>query len=368
MPLSAKTDEDKEIITVKKGEVINRDFFAWGDSVEISGTINGDLYAFGSQIFIDGEVNGDVIATAGTINISGVIREDARLIAGQIMVSGKIGRSLTLMCGNLEILSPAEISRNLIALSGNMDISGKINGESRLHTSNLRFSGQSGMNLYAHTGSMRITSTSQIDGKLEYWSDQKGVIDPEAEITQGVMHHPSFIYSLKKHPILKWIKIGSKLAALLMNFFYSLILGIVFMRYFPQKLNRSLLALSEKPWQSLLTGLMLLIFLPLISLLLLMTILGVPFAIGLITINVIGFYTAKVFSIVWVSKKMFGRLKYEKYQKYYYIISLMLYFLITQIAYLGGFLTLLSMLFGLGAIVIAKAYPRMEEETKKPIY
>src|SRR3990170_1896724 len=60
-----------ENVSLGADEVINSDFFAGGNRVEISGTVNGDVYASGGQIIIDGVVNGDLLVAGGTINISG---------------------------------------------------------------------------------------------------------------------------------------------------------------------------------------------------------------------------------------------------------------------------------------------------------
>ena len=56
---------DWKISSVPAGEVINRDYFAYGESVEISGTVNGDVYAVGGQVLVDGTINGDLLAAAG---------------------------------------------------------------------------------------------------------------------------------------------------------------------------------------------------------------------------------------------------------------------------------------------------------------
>src|SRR5262245_39250872 len=73
-------------VIVPAGQVINRDYFAFGEIVEISGTVNGDVYAAGAHVAVDGTVNGDLLAAGGTVAISGTVARDARVAGGQVTI------------------------------------------------------------------------------------------------------------------------------------------------------------------------------------------------------------------------------------------------------------------------------------------
>ena len=64
--------------------VIDRDYFAAGPLVEISGTVNGDLYAAGGQVFIDGRVNGDILVAGSRVMILGQVAQNVRMAGGQV--------------------------------------------------------------------------------------------------------------------------------------------------------------------------------------------------------------------------------------------------------------------------------------------
>ena len=66
----AKPGKLTKLYILGSDEVINKDVFAVGDRVDVSGTVNGDVYALGSEIFVDGTVNGDLLAAGGTVNIT----------------------------------------------------------------------------------------------------------------------------------------------------------------------------------------------------------------------------------------------------------------------------------------------------------
>jgi hypothetical protein len=87
---------------------------------------------------------------------------------------------------------------------------------------------------------------------------------------------------------------------------------------------------------------------------LLMTILGVPFALTLMAANIIGFYTAKVYSIFWVSNWLFGKIGFKRNCLPGFFCGLIIYFGLTAIPVLGVVVAFAAMLFGLGGGVLAQ--------------
>src|SRR3989344_6092573 len=99
--------EPKKITVLAPDEVVNKDYFAAGEIVEISGTVNGDVYAAGGQVYVDGVVNGDLLVAGGTVTISGEVTQNVRAAGGQITVTGNIGRNTTIAGGNIELTNTA---------------------------------------------------------------------------------------------------------------------------------------------------------------------------------------------------------------------------------------------------------------------
>ncbi|MCP5492553.1 MAG: polymer-forming cytoskeletal protein [Chlamydiales bacterium] len=326
------------------------DYFVRGQTVEISGTVTGDLYVLGGQVFIDGTINGNVLVAGGTVNIEGRVDQNVRSLAGQVVISGSVGRSVTVLSGSLEVQPSAVISKNLIAMSGNVDLAGSVHGNALLGTSSLRLAGGVGGGVTAYVNQMRVTSKANVEGGLEYWSSSDALIDSTAHIIGGVVHHPSFFYSISKGKIIQSLRFGSTILPILMNFLYTLGLGLILMRYFPHSIKRAVGALLQNPVHTALVGIVVLVLLPLLSLLFLMSVLGVPFAITLIAVNVFAFYTAKIFTVLWLEKLIF-RKHFEKHRRLFFTIGLMVYFTLATIPTVGTIISFAIMLMGLGAMV-----------------
>lgn len=362
-PLFSFGDEaavkEEDFLVLPKGSVHLGDYFILEDNVEISGRVEGDLYVLAKQAFIDGHVTGDLLILAGNVEMSGKVDNNVRVLGGQIAISGTVGHNTTAVGGNVQLFSSANLLGNLVAVAGNVDISSSVGGDATVVASNLRLSSAIKDDLEAHVGKLRLTSNASIGGNLDYKSSAAAFIDPGATIGGKVNYHPSVVQDLLSGRWIHGLLLGSKVAAFLMNFLYTFVIGLICIRLFSGNLHRALTALSEQPWKALGYGLMLLILLPLVSLILLMTILGAPFALTLIALNVIGFYTAKVFSIMWVSDAFFKWRRWRTKREIVFLIGLSVYFALTSIPILGFFIAFTAMLFGLGAGVIASARNRI---------
>ena len=351
--LTANESSEPDVIVLPVGCVYNGDYFVCGSSIEISGTVNGDVYAFGEQIIVDGTVNGDVLVCGGSIDISGKVLGNMRALVGQVLINGHIGSNVTVVAGNLQLLSSAQIGGSLVCIAGNSELAGHIGSGATLVASNLRVSAFIEQGLKSYVGQMRITSRAHIGQNVDYRSNTAAWVDSGAFIGGQLIQHPSFVHELIKGTWVQKLLIGSKVLALLMNFVYSLCVGIVLIKFFPKNLSDALFVLGEKPWKSFGSGVVLLILLPLASLILLMTILGIPFALTLIALNLIGLYTAKIYSICFASNWIFGSFLKRSHIPNF-CCGLILYFILTLIPIFGTLLAITSMLFGLGAGILAQ--------------
>lgn len=116
-------------VVIPAGERVSGDLYAAGGTVRIEGTVEGDLVASGGQVEVTGEVGGDLIASAGSIRISGQIGGDARTGAGQLTVSGSVSEDLLVGAGQLTISSTGEIGEDLVFGTGRTSLDGQVTGD-----------------------------------------------------------------------------------------------------------------------------------------------------------------------------------------------------------------------------------------------
>ena len=342
-------------IVISTYEMIDHDYFAYSRYVEISGTVKGDVYLFGGEVIINDTIEGNLFVFSGTVRVNGHINRDAYLFGGEIIISGEIKGNVTALAGRIELAPSAKIGKNAFLLAGHVNLEGLIWGSVHIYASYLHFSGRVNQDMLAHVGAMYVERKAWIGGMLNYWSGEKAFISPEAQVIGEVTYHPSFIFSLLHGKFLKHFKIGSKLVTLMMNFLYTFVIALILMRYFPERITRSTEALRSKPFQVLVAGMTLVILLPLIFLLLLITILGIPFALTLLAVNVIGFYTAKILTILWLTDDLVRRFHIKPRPRLYFFCMLMIYYAVSEIPYIGLVIAFIALLFGLGSLVIGRS-------------
>ncbi len=346
--------EEQNVVVLMSGEVYEGNYFASGRSVEISGTVNGDVYVLAEQVVIDGVVNGDVLICAGSTDISGHVSQNCRVLGGQVLMSGTIGNNVTAVSGNLQLLPSATIKGSLVATAANVELGATIGSDATIIASNVRLSAHIGHNLKGYMGEMRITSRAYIGGCVDYKSSKDVWIEPGAFVGGKVVRHPTLVHKLIEGTWIQKLLFGSKVLAILMNFIYTFVIGAILIKIFPKNLEAALQVLQTRPLKSLGFGLVLLVGLPIACLVLLMTILGVPFALTLLAANIIGLYTAKIYSIFWASNWAFKKVRLKPNRLPVLFCGMVVYFFLTAIPIFGTMLAILAMLFGLGAGVVAQ--------------
>ncbi len=346
--------EDKEptILSLPSQTTHHGDFFAVAKNVEISGKVEGDLYVLGSDVYIDGHVTGDVLVCALHVEISGRVDNNVRVIAGQANISGSVGYNATIVAASAQVSSSSKIGGNLVIAAGSTQLAATVKGDANIAATYLRVSGSIDDRLFAYVGGMHITSRASIGKDLDYRSSEKALIDPGASIGGQILYHPSIFHRFLETKWIQRLLVGSKIMGILMNFVYSFVIGWILWRLFPRNVESALSALQDHPMKCLGSGLIVLILFPLVSFLLLISILGMPFALTLIALNVITFYTAKIFSVIWVTEKLSHGFKIHMGKYKTLAAGLILYFLLTAIPYVGFLVTIGALLFGLGAGVV----------------
>jgi len=328
----------EKIVVVTKDKVINQDYFAAGQTVEIYGVVNGDIYAAGANLIIDGVVNGDVLAAGGTISVSGKVSQNIRVVGGQINLSGDVGRNVSLAGGNINLEKTGVIAGNLTAAAGNVMLSGKIN-----------------QNVQAAVGNLRIAPSAGIGGNLNYISDKQASIDTQALIAGKVTHQtgpkfqPPQVNKEQLMIVLASIFVGFKI----LSIFTSLILGLLIVNLFPKYSGLMTEALNQRPWHSLIIGLVFMVIAPIVLIILAVTIIGLPLAVILFILYFLLMYVARILFMYWLGIKVLGLFGKKVVNGWAVVSGTMIFGIFSWIQPLG-FILSIGGIFALGAAITSK--------------
>jgi cytoskeletal protein CcmA (bactofilin family) len=126
-PLEAKLRSGDQVI-VAANETVRHDLYAVGSAVIIDGTVEGDLVAAGGDVRVTGSVTGDVLAAGGTVALAGPVRGDARVAAGQLTVAGQIAEDLVFAAGQASLTPTGRVGQDLIFSAGQVTLDGAVAG------------------------------------------------------------------------------------------------------------------------------------------------------------------------------------------------------------------------------------------------
>ena len=329
--------EKKEtpISIVSEKQIIQGTYIQFGDAHKISGMIKGNAYVFGTEVVVDGIIEGDFIAIASSVTFTGLVTGNVYILAGEGLIGGKILGDLFL--SGIALETKGSVCKNLCAIGGGVKMSGLV-----------------GQNARAFAAQIELLSGTQILGDLHYRSYHPAAISQEAMIKGQITYSASFLRDLQELPIVQKIITGSRVAGFLMNFFYTSLVGFVFLQFFPKKLQKTLSVLKRRPWRSLFFGFFIFLLVPLVAMGLLISIIGTPVALTLLVLNVISFYTVKIFPILAFANCFCEKVHVKKNSFLSLLMGQVVYSGLTLIPLFGWTLSFCVMLLGLGASIKAQ--------------
>lgn len=355
-PTALATDKQNHPDLVKLGstETVNKDYFAFGNRVEISGTVNGDVYAAAGTVFVDGKVNGDLLVAGGTVTINGTVTQDVRVGTGNLTVTGKIGGNLTVGGGNVEVTNSAEIAGSILAGAGNLNLSGKVGKSIKVGAGSLRIDSSIGGDVEASVGSLALASKAVVGGNVTYWSDKDAFVDIAAKVTgQTVKKVPPQESRIPPLRLVAFLE-GVKTILRIISFVSTLVLGLLLLKLLPKFLETTKDNINKKPLASFVTGLVGLFAWPVVAVLLLITIVGLPLGLIALVGYTIAVWISKIFVINWLGAKIFEQTTKKTSPYWAYIVGIIVFYLIGWLPILGGIETVLALIFGLGTLLLTK--------------
>lgn len=358
--LASNKNREKKIISVAQDQVIDQDFFAAGDVIEIYGIINGDAYLAAGEIRIKGVVNGDLLAIGGQVDISGTISQNARLLAGQVDINGNIGKTLNLAVGNLSLAETANVGKAVVGLGGNLDIQSPVADYIMAAAGNVTLGNQVG-DVDLAVGNLRLTPTALVNGHLNYISDSQASFSSQDQVLGEIKYQPRADLQMPKVDKQNLLKVLAGIYAFIRisSYIAILVVGVLAVSLFPRFSLQVTQTLEEKPWLSLLWGVLFAIIVPLVSIILLITIVGLPLGLTVFLLYSLIMFFCQIFIMLWLGKAIAGFLGTKEVGIWAFILGSLVYMLVSLfLPLVGGLLTGIGSLIGLGAAL----------QTKRKIY
>jgi hypothetical protein len=346
---SSLFSKEEHVLIVNEKQLVDDNIIKSASIVEISGRVTKDVYVSAAQVIVDGVIEGDLICACGTLQITGTVKGSVRGLCAQVLITGSVGKNITLVSSSFTSTPSCNIAGSCYLAGGSFDLSGNYKSPVFIGANNVRLDGNflNDINLYA--GDIWIGMDAQVKNSLVFHSENPIHIHPQAKLSSQPINRSLQERFLKKFDLFDKILLGSKVAGLLMNFFFTIIAGFFYLRIWPHALKKSAFFINQHLAKCFFHGILFVLVAPIVGLLLLITILGIPIAITLVLFSILGLYAAKIHTLNYLSVRLKSRWLKARSKEFLFVMLCVVYFMILPIPYLGIIMSSAATLVGIGA-------------------
>ena len=322
---TSKVDEDVELSNTYNGSVAGA-----GQSVELTGSVNGFSAIAGNNIKMKGQSDYAFIA-GNDININSNINNDA-FVAGNLITfeNDTIIKRDTVVAGSDVELS-GTFERNVSIYAGKVTVKGaKIKGNLKIYSENIN-----------------VDNQSTVEGTLYYPENSKYKVDEGASInktekTPAIQTEDEENYFATLSAKI-WSFLGLALIFAAMTLFFPTIFDKINEKYEKFEVSEAVEVFTK--------GLVVLILVPVISLLLFLTMIGVPLGIVLLVIYGLSLYLSTIFTSYLIGYKIWQKVFNKKVHVLLFgLIGLFVLLILELIPGVKTLISIITVLVGLGII------------------
>lgn len=338
-------------ISIGEGEVIEDDLFLIGTTITVNGVVNGDLFVAGTSVTINGTVNGNINVAGENVTIGGAISDGARVIANSFSFSGTVGRDLLLLGNSNAIVSDAVIGRDLIITVSDLTLDGTVERRVAGVAEMVTLNGSVGTEFDIGVDSLTINDGASIGGDLTYRSQNEAEIAGGAEIG-GEMIHEMAEAGDDLDVDFSFDSLAFGIVGLLMAAVYGTFLLLVFPRLTLAASNQ----LLENPLMSLGMGIVFLIVVPIVSVLVMITVIGIPLGLIALLLYGVALFSAQIFVGVTIGRLILSFVtdgNRRLVQFFGLLLGLLILYGISFIPYVESWAPLIIAILGLGGLMLA---------------
>lgn len=273
-----------EKVSIDSAQILQGDFYGFAPSITISGKAEQDVYVMGGTVTINAPVMGDLTVLGGVVQIHGDVGGDLRVLGGEVTVGNAIGEDALVAGGTLVVLSTATIQGDLLFRGGDLTLEGDVVGSIHGVSETLRINGGIGGAVSFETAhSITLGDKAEIDGSLTYTSANEMVRAQNAVVKGEIRRMAEHTVSQSNYTLIYMYVIET-----------CILLFIAFILYLLGRRHIESSVINEKNNLGVigLVGLGVFLIVPFVSIVLMVSVIGVLAGIILFVAYIIALLTA----------------------------------------------------------------------------
>lgn len=323
LPVSAGTTIISESGTIEVGSPIDDNaYIAWG-VVDTLSPILGDAFIAGGKLRIGGSVGDNALIAGGTVDIEETIKNDAFIAGGTVTVRAPVEGDLRVAGGDITLMNSVWGDVNIAWGMVRIASGTKIEKDAMIGGWDIQFAGIIERN--AEIAGQRISLDGLIKGNLKVFVDREWevTVGKNAKVSGTVEYTaPTQILALEnlapgKVKFTPYIETETSEAVwffsayIAYRFLFLLVFGTLLYFLCERFLLDTGKYLMARPGKSIMNGILYYVLLPIGSIILLITIIGIPLGLFWIFFFIFSFVLAKLVTVLGLSglaiEKLWGK-------------------------------------------------------------
>ena len=254
--------------------VIAGDYFGADTNASPGSAVDGDAFIAGAQVNLDKPVSGDALLAGGGVSTSERVGGDLYATGGSVMIDGPVAGNARLAGGHVEITRRGQVSGKTTLVGGRVTVQGKAGRQLVVFGEHVTLDGEVAGNVTIAARALSIGPNARVSGKLTYRGSVPAQVDPAAVLTGGI-NYLSFDFEDETYQpvarVIAWVGVIAFTVGLFLIGMLAIIMA-------PASTARMSRLGRARPISSLALGLVTIFCVPIAVILLMLTIVGIPFA------------------------------------------------------------------------------------------
>jgi cytoskeletal protein CcmA (bactofilin family) len=340
----ANESSSQDISKLESGKTLDGPGFFAGDIIRVDGTVEGTTFVTGQDVRINGHINGDLFVAAQMVDISGNVTGNI-YCAGQNLTFGGQNTGDVFIAGqNIKLDKEGMIGRDLFAAGNSIIVNGTVPRDFHGGGYDILINGLIGRDAELEANNIEIKDSAIISGDLTYKSERQAYVAPNSKISGQT----DWSMTEKKTETTKNPFIGK-----LLSVASALLIWFVIRVWKPNFWKKTSDLISEKPVKTLGIGAIALIVTPILAILAMITIIGLPLGVLLGIGYGVSLYLSKIVAAAFLGSWMMKRFGWSEIHKGVWLVLLSLVIItgLRMVPILGFLIWILIVFAGLGAII-----------------
>ena len=311
-----------------------------GETVTSESELAGTSFFAGNKVTTKGNIDG-ILFSAGNM-VTNSATSDYAFVAGNEVTISEANFKDGFFAGSILKIESSNIERDLYAAASSITLNSNVGRNAFLAAAEVTVNGTVNGDLTVYADIINIDSDTVITGTLKYPEDARITISENAQVNAKKIVKGSSKDLIK-------IDIRTKITDMLFSYVNALLVAIVLIALFAKLYDKIAEMGKDKILSNIGFGLLALLFVPFVSIILMVTMAGISLGLLLMNMYVLAFCLSTIFSSFYYGNIIFKDKIKNKYLLV--LVTLLIIYVLRLVPFIGGLVTLLCLCTGFGLVV-----------------